>query len=137
MQIFSYNLGFLYRSYRSGKYCWFTLISLLCYMIIQSSHHLIITLTEISVASQNEEEQEQDITLTEFMKTQKQLMDNTQLIFQKHATATSTTQFSGTYRSGNDEKDSNDTSQQESFDRDIHEKIHGENPQEKKTCEPG
>ena len=48
-----------------------------------------------------------------------------QLMFQKHATATSTTQPSGSYRSKTDKKDSNDASQQGSYDRDIHKKIPG------------
>ena len=56
------------------------------------------------------------------MKTHKQFMENMQLMFQKHATATSITQSSGPYRSRTDEKDSNDASQQESHDRAIHEK---------------
>ena len=59
------------------------------------------------------------------MKTQKQFMENMQLMFQKHATATSITQSSGPYRSRTDEKDSNDASQQEIYDRDIHEKVPG------------
>ena len=48
-------------------------------------------MTEISAASPNEEEQEQDITIKEFTKTQKQFMENMQVMFQKHATETSTT----------------------------------------------
>ena len=59
------------------------------------------------------------------MKTQKQFMENMQLMFQKHATATSMTQFSEPFRSKTDEKDSNDASQQESHDRAIHENIPG------------
>ena len=58
-------------------------------------------------------------------KTQKQFMENMQLMFQKHATATSTPQFSGPYRSRIDENNSNDASQQESHDRAIHENIAG------------
>ena len=81
-------------------------------------------MTEISAASPNEEEQEQEISIREFMKTQKQFMENMQL-FQKHATATSTTQSSGPYRPRTDEKDSNGASQQESHDRAIHENIPG------------
>ena len=57
------------------------------------------------------------------MKTQKQFMENMQVVFQKHATATSTAHSSGPYRSRTDEKDSNDAAQQESYDRDIHKKI--------------
>ena len=38
-------------------------------------------MTEISAASPNEEEQEQDITITEFTKTQKQFMKNMQVCF--------------------------------------------------------
>ena len=60
-------------------------------------------------------------------------MENMKLIFQKHATAMSRTQSSGPYRSGNDEKDSNDASQQESHDRDIHEKIHGASRKRKRV----
>ena len=45
-----------------------------------------------------------------------------QLMFQKHATATSGTQSSEPYRARTIEKDSNDTSQQESHNRDIPEK---------------
>ena len=82
-------------------------------------------MTEISAVSPNEEEQEQEITIKEFMKTQKQFMENMQLMFQKHATATPTTQSSGPYKSRTDEKDSNDASQQESYDWDIPEKIPG------------
>ena len=40
-------------------------------------------------------------------------------MFQKHATATSTTQSSGPYRSRTDEKDSYDVSQLENHNRDI------------------
>ena len=69
-------------------------------------------MTEISAASPNEEEQEQEISIKKFMKIQKQFMENMQLMFQKHATATSTTQSSRPYRSRTDEEDSNDTSQQ-------------------------
>ena len=71
-------------------------------------------MTEIAAASPNEEEQEQEISIREFMKTQKQFMENMQLMFQKHATAMSTPQSSGPYRSRIDENDSNDASKQES-----------------------
>ena len=67
------------------------------YVISSFSNHFIITMTEISATSPNQEEQEQEISIREFMKTQKQFMENMQL-FQKHATATSTTQSSGPYR---------------------------------------
>ena len=43
-------------------------------------------MTKISAASPNEEEQEQEISIREFMRTQKQFMENMQLMFQKHAT---------------------------------------------------
>ena len=56
------------------------------------------------------------------MKTQKQFLENMQLMFQKHATATSGAQSSEPYRARTIEKDSNDTSQQESHNRDIPEK---------------
>ena len=56
-------------------------------------------MTEISAASQNEGEQEQEISIKKFMKIQKQLMGNMQLMFQKYATATSTTQSSESCRS--------------------------------------
>ena len=95
------------------------------YVISSFHRHFIITMTEISAASPNEEEQEQQITSREFMKTQKQFMENMQFMFQKHATATWTTQSSGPYRSRTDEKDSNDASQKESHDRAIHENIPG------------
>ena len=95
------------------------------YVISSFHRHFIITMTEISAASPNEEEQEQQITIREFMKTQKQFMENMQFMFQKHATATWTTQSSGPYRSRTDEKDSNDASQKESHDRAIHENIPG------------
>ena len=49
------------------------------------------------------------------MKIQKQFMEKIQLVFQKHAT----TQPSEPYRSRTDEKDPNDASQQEIYDRDI------------------
>ena len=52
-------------------------------------------MTKISVARPNEEEQEQKISIRQFMKTQKQFME---LMFQKYATATSTPQSSGPYR---------------------------------------
>ena len=68
-------------------------------------------MTEISAASPNKEKKEQEISMKEFMKTQKQFMENMQLMFQKHASATSTAQSSGPY-----EKYSN-VSQQESYDR--------------------
>ena len=83
-------------------------------------------MTEISVASPNKEEQEQNITIKQFFKTQKQNIENMQLMFQKHTTATSTTQSSRPYRSRNDEKDYHDVSQQESYDRDMHKQIPGE-----------
>ena len=95
------------------------------YVISSFHRHFITTMTEISAASPNEEEQEQQITIREFMKTQKQFMENMQFMFQKHATATWTTQSSGPYRSRTDEKDSNDASQKESHDRAIHENIPG------------
>ena len=60
--------------------------------VIWSFSHFIVTMTEISAASPNEEEQEQEISIIEFMRTQKQLIENMQLMFQKHATATSTPQ---------------------------------------------
>ena len=82
-------------------------------------------MTEISAASPNEEEQEQEISIREFMRTQKQFMENMQLMFQKHATATSTPQSSGPYRSRTDENNSNDASKQESHDRATHENIPG------------
>ena len=68
------------------------------------------------------------------MKTQKRFMENMQLMFQKLVTATSTTQSIGSYRSRSDEKDSIDVSEQESYDRDIHEKIPSAS---RKTCEAG
>ena len=77
-------------------------------------------MTEISGISPNEEEQEQEISIREFMKTQKQLMENMQLMFQKHATATSTPRSSGLRT---DENNSNHASQQYSHDRPIHENI--------------
>ena len=80
-------------------------------------------MTEISAASPNKEEQEQEISIREFMKTQKQFMDNMWLMFQKHATATSIAQSSGTHRSTTDEKEPNDAKQQEIHDRAIHENI--------------
>ena len=79
-------------------------------------------MTEISATSPNEEEQEQEISIRDFMKTLKQFTENMQLMFQKHATALSTTQSSAPHRSRIDEKDSNDASQEESHDRAIHEK---------------
>ena len=82
-------------------------------------------MTEISAASPNEEEQEQEISIREFMRTQKKFMENMQLMFQKHATATSTPQSSGPYRSRTDENNSNDASQQESYDRATHKNIPG------------
>ena len=90
-------------------------------------------MTEISAASPNDEEQEKEITIKEFMKTQKQFTENMKLLFQKHATAASTTQSSGPYRSGNDEKDSNDASQWESYDRNILKKIHGASRKRKRV----
>ena len=45
------------------------------------------------------------------MKTQKQFIENIQLMFQKHATATSRPQSSGPYRSRSDENNSNDALQ--------------------------
>ena len=82
-------------------------------------------MTEISAASPNVEEQEQEISIREFMRTQKQFMENMQLMFQKHATATSTPQSSGPYRSRTDENNANDASQQESYDRATHKNIPG------------
>ena len=79
-------------------------------------------MTEISATSPNEEEQEQEISIRNFMKTLKQFMENMQLMFQKHATASSTTQSSAPHRSRVNEKDSNDASQEENHDRAIHEK---------------
>ena len=77
----------------------------------------------ISAANPNEEEQKQEISIKEFMKTKKQFLENMQLMFQKHATATLSAQSSGPYSSRTDEKNSNDPSQQESYDRGIHKKI--------------
>ena len=82
-------------------------------------------MTEISAASPNEEEQEQEISIREFMRTQKQFMENMQLMFQKHATVRSTPQSSGPYRSRTDDNNANDASQQESYDRATHENIPG------------
>ena len=90
-------------------------------------------MTEISAASPNEEEQEQEISIREFMKTQKQFMENIQLMFQKHATAISTTQSKSSYRSRTDEKDCNDASQQERHDRAIHEKTPGASRKRKRV----
>ena len=44
-------------------------------------------MTKIST-SPNKEEQEQEINIKEFMKTQRHFMEKAQLIFQKHATLT-------------------------------------------------
>ena len=93
--------------------------------VISSFSHFIVTMTEISAASPNEEEQEQEISIREFMTTQKDFIENMQLMFQKHATATSMPLSSGPYRSSSDENNSNDASQQESHDRAIHENIPG------------
>ena len=90
-------------------------------------------MTEISVASPNKEEQEQNITIKEFFKTQKQNIENMQLMFQKNTTATSTTQSSRPYRSRNDEKDYHDVSQQESYDRDMHKQIPGASRKRKRV----
>ena len=60
-------------------------------------------MTEILAVSPNGEEQEQEISIREFMKTQKQFMENMQLMFQKNTTVTSTPQSSGPYRSRTDE----------------------------------
>ena len=75
-------------------------------------------MTEISI-SRNEEEQEQEINIKEFLKTQKQFLGNMQFMFQKHATATRTTKSNELHRSRIGEKDSHDESQQESCDRNI------------------
>ena len=48
-----------------------------------------------------------------------------QFIFQKRATTPLTAQSCGPYRSRTDEKDSNDVSQQSSYDSDLHDKIPG------------
>ena len=87
-------------------------------------------MTEISATSPNEEEQEQKISITEFMRTQKQFMEIMQLMFQKHATATSTPQSSGPYRSRTDENNSNE---QESHDRATHENISGASRKRKRV----
>ena len=87
-------------------------------------------MTEISAISPNEEEQEQEISIREFMKTQKQFMENMQLMFQKHATATSTPRSSGPRT---DENNSNDASQQYSHDRPIHENIPGASRKRKRV----
>lgn len=82
------------------------------------------------------------------MKTQKQFTENMKLMFQKHVTAASKTQSSGTYMSTTDEKYSNDASQQEGYDSDIHENIPcasrkrkrvkqgGQNSQDRATLHP-
>ena len=67
-------------------------------------------MTKTSAARPTEEEQEQEISIKEFMKIQKQLMGNMQLMFQKHATATPTTLSSGSCRSRTVVKDSNNAS---------------------------
>ena len=67
-------------------------------------------MTKTSAARPTEEEQEQEISIKEFMKIQKQLMGNMQLMFQKHATATPTTLSSGSCRSRAVVKDSNNAS---------------------------
>ena len=90
-------------------------------------------MTEIPAASPNEEEQEQEISIREFMRTQKQFMENMQLMFQKHATAMSTPQSSGPCRSRTDENNANDASQQESYDRATHENIPGASRKRKRT----
>ena len=82
-------------------------------------------MTEISAASPNEEEQEQEISIREFMRTQKQFMENMQLMFQKHATAMSMPQSSGPYGPKTGDNNSNDASPQESHDRATHENIPG------------
>ena len=69
--------------------------------------------------------QEQEISINQFMKTEKQFMENMQLMFKKHATVTSAIQSSGPYRSRTNGRDSNDASKQESYDRDIYEKTPG------------
>ena len=79
-------------------------------------------MTKISAASPNEQEQEQKISIRQFMKTQKQFAE---LMFQKYATATSTPQSSGPYMWRTHEINSNDASQQESDDRAIQENIPG------------
>ena len=68
-------------------------------------------MTEISAAIPNEEEQEQEIPIKEFLKTQKQFMGNMKLMFQKIATATSATRSSGDFSSRTDKKKFNHVSQ--------------------------
>ena len=90
-------------------------------------------MTEVSSASPNGEEQEQEISIREFMRTQKQFMESMQLMFQKHATETSTPQSSGPYRSRTDENNSNQASQQESHGRATHENIPGASRKRKRV----
>ena len=90
-------------------------------------------MTEISAASSNEEEQEQEISITDFMRTQKQFMENMQLIFQKHVAATSMPQSSVPYKSRTDGNNSNGASQQESYDRTTHENIPGASRKRKRV----
>ena len=90
-------------------------------------------MTEISGASPNEEEQEQEISIREFMKTQKHSMENMQLMLQKHATATSTPQSSVPYWSRTDENNSNDASEQESHNRATHKNIPGASKKRKRV----
>ena len=92
----------------------------------------MMMMTEISAARLNEEDKE--ISIKEFMKTQKQFMENMQLMFQKHATAMSRTQSSEPYRlKADEEKDYNDTPQQDSHDRAIHKNIPGASRKRKRV----
>ena len=67
------------------------------------------------------------------MTTQKQFMENMQLMFQKHATATSMTQSSEPYGPRTDDNNSNDASQQESHDTATHENIPGRSRKRKRV----
>ena len=57
---------------------------------MSSFSHFIITMTEISTENPNEEEQEQEISVREFVRTQKQFMENMQLMFQKYCNVNAT-----------------------------------------------
>ena len=80
-------------------------------------------MTKISAAAQMRRSKSRILQLKSLRRLKNSEMENMQVVFQKHATATSTAHSSGPYRSRTDEKDSNDAAQQESYDRAIHKKI--------------
>ena len=78
--IFSYNLRIPFTGH-IGQLSIISFFDFFVVYVISSFSHFIVTMIEIAAASPNKEEQEQEISIREFVKTLKQFKENMQLMF--------------------------------------------------------